>query len=621
MAQTLVSAILGDDYTVPIEAREEFHTTFQQYEGGSATIVDATDLLENILEHRGTITPSVSAFREIFRASFAMRLARTCLDSCEPRYVSFDPMRLRALPTYLDIEPRFTQTLQVVDFYESNGSNDRDPEIILDQRGGVLWNVMEFQRSVTLRFADGTCSIENSWESITPGLSFNCSDGATHTIKRGEMVAITPRVTIAFINIDARRRLNTDANDEYIIAADGDPPPSMPPPPFVPPPPPPPPPPAPCPPSPSLPPSAPFVIDVNDAIVQGGLTPQAGRYPQLVLIEILTRADGQSWPLSLCSGALFGSYDNPYVMTAKHCIDDRNLVTVRMWGCGIARWGAENHLGRPIHDFVLEIYGNALPEAVYLFPDTDPVATRDLHKVRRHDIALIPIKNVPDCSATPFVQPALSAAASEDVEVVGYGLNTESSDITVGKLQYLAQKIWKVKNMTHGWKSSQTGTIYSAAEEIHIQANAEGVRGGDSGGPMLDKNGRVLGVASYTTTTSPLISSHLSTSATSVRRWLQRMNETTHAFDAIQTLQGDDLKSQGTVRTVDPLAACATMANGALPVNCGGGGRHKSDNYYANIILSFSIIIAVSLMYLKALQHLHWQPKKMFMILKTNAAT
>ena len=165
--------------------------------------------------------------------------------------------------------------------------------------------------------------------------------------------------------------------------------------------------------------------------------------------------------------------------------------------------------------------------------------------------------------------------------------------------------------MTHGWKSSQTGTIYSAAEEIHVQANAEGVRGGDSGGPMLDKNGRILGVASYTTTTSPLISSHLSTSATNVRRWLQRMNETTHTFDAIQTLQENDVNSQDTVRTVNPLTACATMANGALPVNCDRGHRHKSDDYYANIILSFSMIIAVSLLYLKALQHLEiWRPKK-----------
>ena len=51
--------------------------------------------------------------------------------------------------------------------------------------------------------------------------------------------------------------------------------------------------------------------------------------------------------MSVCSGVV-GDPDNPFVLTAKHCVDAANLVSLTMLGCGVGQWSQTNHLGRPV---------------------------------------------------------------------------------------------------------------------------------------------------------------------------------------------------------------------------------------------------------------------------------
>ena len=200
-----------------------------------------------------------------------------------------------------------------------------------------------------------------------------------------------------------------------------------------PPPPPPPPPPTPHPPPPPPPPVAPppggGVLEQNDAIIQGGKTPRPGQFSQLVMILILTESeDPTQWPLSVCSGTLVGTRSNPFVITAKHCVDSPQLVKATMYGCGVQYWNQPRYMGVDIQDYALDRYGpDTGAPVIYLFPEAARPATADeLHRQRK--IASTPGTRCLDCA---------SAGNRRDVErverlTIACRLNTQSDGPTIG---------------------------------------------------------------------------------------------------------------------------------------------------------------------------------------------
>ena len=54
-------------------------------------------------------------------------------------------------------------------------------------------------------------------------------------------------------------------------------------------------------------------------------------------------------------------------------------------------------------------------------------------------------------------------------------------------------------------------------------ATDKGLRGGDSGGPAFNERNELVGVASYTSITDPMFSSHISTTNYGISRWIERV--------------------------------------------------------------------------------------------------
>lgn len=270
--------------------------------------------------------------------------------------------------------------------------------------------------------------------------------------------------------------------------------------------------------------------------MQGGKTPNPGDFPQLVMMLVLTEAvDGDLWPMSICSGTLLGTPANPFVLTAKHCVDSPTLVKITMFGCGVQYWNQPRHLGHDISDFAMYFHGGdgTFPNVMHLFPETRPATAEELTQ-RKVDLALIPVRNAPDCgiyNERAYSQNAKGLDVSERLEIAGYGLNTLSTGPTIGNLQYLDnQTISRIRNTTNPWKSAKSGQIYLQAEEIHMIATDKGLRGGDSGGPAFNERNELVGVASYTSITDPMFSSHISTTNYGISRWIERvLNNPDHA--------------------------------------------------------------------------------------------
>lgn len=293
--------------------------------------------------------------------------------------------------------------------------------------------------------------------------------------------------------------------------------------------------------SPSHPPPTP-PIQTNNDVIEGGLTPtNPEQFPTLVVMVILSESDQprEKWPMSVCSGTLLGTPDNPFVLTAKHCVDAANLVSLTMLGCGVGQWSQTNHLGRPVSNYVLQMYGEDtnVPDVVYLYPYARPASANEMFRDRKVDLALVPVKSAPSCGTSPttyyaFSENAQDVNTSTIIDIAGYGLNTNKnnpliSQSTLGVLQYLEDlNIWKVKKTSNAWRSATTKRIYAATEEIHMEAGAKGIRGGDSGGPMFDKHKHVVGVASYTSMGTPMFSAHVSTTQPGVRGWIDAVLNT-----------------------------------------------------------------------------------------------
>ena len=196
-----------------------------------------------------------------------------------------------------------------------------------------------------------------------------------------------------------------------------------------------------------------------------------------------------------------------------------------MYGCGVQYWNQPRYMGVDIQDYALDRYGpDTGAPVIYLFPEAARPATADeLHRQRKIDVALLPVRAALDCASFSATR-ARRLNASERLTIAGYGLNTQSDGPTIGNLQYLdEQPIYRVQDTSFAWRSARTGQIYSKAREIHMLASDQGLRGGDSGGPAFDENGDLVGVASYTSMTDPMFSSHVSTTQHEVAAWIEEV--------------------------------------------------------------------------------------------------
>lgn len=520
MPEYKVAEALVPGYAVPEPLQTDFRQSFQQYQAAIQT--DATALVKKIETYRLLVDGEVDMLREVFYLSTSWRL----ICDCAERAITLIATQVQIFPPHVADERFFQTPLRIA---------SSPQQLALNAEESVLWDLPS-GRSVDITTTAGGGEVCTVGRVSLLAISVNCTDSTLLVVQRGSQTAVSEHLIVAFLDRQQRRSrslTDDDAEVAYIAVASGPSPTPHPPPsphPPLPPPPPPPPPPTPHPPPPPPPPVAPppggGVLEQNDAIIQGGKTPRPGQFSQLVMILILTASkDPTQWPLSVCSGTLVGTRSNPFVITAKHCVDSPQLVKATMYGCGVQYWNQPRYMGVDIQDYALDRYGpDTGAPVIYLFPEAARPATADeLHRQRKTDVALLPVRAALDCASFSASR-ARRLNASERLTIAGYGLNTQSDGPTIGNLQYLdEQPIYRVQDTSFAWRSARTGQIYSKAREIHMLASDQGLRGGDSGGPAFDQNGDLVGVASYTSMTDPMFSSHVSTTQHEVAAWIEEV--------------------------------------------------------------------------------------------------
>lgn len=532
---------------------------FHDYTNSEDQQIDATDLIRSILESRLTGTyDRVDVLRETFHLSTSWHLMRMC-DHCTRRFITIDSTQVQIFPAHIADARFFKYPLRIV-----NSAPNITPDITIGMQECVLWDLPEHLHGI-LRTVDEICEMRRLSDDL---MLVNCSAGVTY-VERGSEVSVAETVVATFLeNEEHSRRLADTAQVAYIAVATGY---AQPPPSPLPHPPPPPPSPHP-PPSPVSPhPSSPLPgipLEENDAIIQGGKTPAPGEFPQLVMMLILSEStDKTQWPMSICSGTLLGTPENPFVITAKHCVDNPNLVAATLYGCGVQYWNQVQYMGADIADYMLKLYGadEGFPDVVYLYPEASRPATADeLYRQRKVDIALIPVRNALHCAS--FSTNAKVLNASEKLKIAGYGLNTLSNGPTIGNLQYLDdQKISRIQNTSFAWRSSKTDQIYSQTEEIHMLATYQGLRGGDSGGPAFSQNTDLVGVASYTSMSDPMFSSHISTTQYEMSRWIENVlnlpGEKHRPDHSFMTGEPTELEAQSVTLGLESQSSAAVRRN------------------------------------------------------------
>ena len=241
------------------------------------------------------------------------------------------------------------------------------------------------------------------------------------------------------------------------------------------------------------PPPPPFnPLEVNDGILQGGILASDGQFPFMVL-SLACRGSS----CSMCSATLVGTPDKPYVLTAKHCVDGWGVEDIEFYACGTL------NVHRRSVNTRMTAYG--APDRVYLHPRSTPASMSEMYHSILRDVALVPIKpeSVPECAAFREIAPAGSASLEIKVDLIGYGFDDETETTgmyRVGDLQYLNDMDLKriYYDARAAWRTSED-RVYAYGQDFRMDSAVNGTRQGDSGGPMLDQNGRILAVASYGT--------------------------------------------------------------------------------------------------------------------------
>ena len=121
----------------------------------------------------------------------------------------------------------------------------------------------------------------------------------------------------------------------------------------------------------------------------------------MVSVQVFDEAEGRHL---LCSGTLVGTEDNPFVLTAKHCIDAAYKTSdLRLFGCGN---GTVDLYAEGVDYSSIEISALRRDDFYesYMVPDRDPLTYAEIvdGSLRgfRKDIAVIAVNNtnLPNCS-------------------------------------------------------------------------------------------------------------------------------------------------------------------------------------------------------------------------------
>lgn len=217
----------------------------------------------------------------------------------------------------------------------------------------------------------------------------------------------------------------------------------------------------------------------------------------------------------VCSGSLLANADvsRVFALTAKHCIAD----TMYAYPCGRQtplhvdgnRNTSHTHDSSPMGP--LRTKRN---DHVFVYPHTNAQSRRRVDDIVSIDVALIELEwTVPDsctslqeCSCftngrDDFARIAAQPPSpTEQIEVVGYGLDGKdhgTGDLGVLKKLSVNSSDWQRVDIRNEWTMSGVRYAPSSVFLIHNNITHHGPRSGDSGGPLINTQGDIVGVHSF----------------------------------------------------------------------------------------------------------------------------